>query len=85
MHLPKLFVNAELGHGTAGAARDFCSAWPNQTSITVHAKHYVPEDAPHEIGAALAGFMKKIARIILFSRLRRARRRAARAEFFSRT
>ncbi len=56
-HLPKLFVNAEQGHGTAGAARDFCRAWPNQTEITVPAKHYVQEDCPHEIGAALASFI----------------------------
>jgi haloalkane dehalogenase len=59
-NLPKLFVNADLGHGTAGAARDFCRAWPNQTEITVHGKHYVQEDAPHEIGEALAAFVKRL-------------------------
>jgi haloalkane dehalogenase len=58
--LPKLFVNAEQGHGTAGAARDFCRAWPNQTEITVNAKHYVQEDAPHEIGAAVAAFVRQV-------------------------
>lgn len=58
--LPKLFVNASEGHGTAGAAREHCRRWPNQSEITVEAKHYVPEDAPHEIGAALAGFLKKL-------------------------
>ena len=55
--LPKLFINASEGHGTAGAAREHCRQWPNQTEITVEAKHYVPEDAPHEIGAALAKFL----------------------------
>jgi haloalkane dehalogenase len=59
-HLPKLFVNAALGHGTAGAAREFCRTWPNQTEITVQAKHYVQEDAPHEIGAALADFIRRV-------------------------
>lgn len=59
-HLPKLFVNAEQGHGTAGAARDFCRAWPNQTEITIPAKHYVQEDCPHEIGAALVTFVSRI-------------------------
>ena len=59
-HLPKLFINADEGHGTAGAAREFCQAWPNQTEITVSAKHYVQEDAPHEIGEALVTFLKKI-------------------------
>lgn len=53
-HLPKLFVNASEGHGTAGAARDFCRTWPKQQEITVHARHYLQEDAPHEIGEALA-------------------------------
>lgn len=60
--LPKLFINASQGHGTAGAAREHCRQWPNQTEITVEAKHYVPEDAPHEIGAALTEFLKKLRR-----------------------
>jgi haloalkane dehalogenase len=60
--LPKLFVNASEGHGTAGAAREHCRQWPNQTEITVEAKHYVPEDAPHEIGAALTEFLKTLRR-----------------------
>lgn len=59
-HLPKLFVNADQGHGLAGAAREFCRTWPNQTEITVKAKHYVPEDCPHEIGAALREFVGRL-------------------------
>jgi haloalkane dehalogenase len=59
-HLPKLFVNADEGHGTVGAARDFCRTWPNQREITVHARHYVQEDCPHEIGVALADFIKDV-------------------------
>lgn len=59
-HLPKLFINADEGHGTAGAAREFCRAWPNQQEITVSAKHYVPEDCPHEIGEAVAKFVKRL-------------------------
>jgi haloalkane dehalogenase len=59
-NLPKLFVNADLGHGLAGAARDFCRTWPNQREITVHAKHYVQEDCPHEIGVALAEFVTQV-------------------------
>jgi haloalkane dehalogenase len=59
-HLPKLFINADEGHGTAGAARDFCRTWPNQTEITVSAKHYVPEDCPHEIGEALVTFLTRL-------------------------
>ena len=60
--LPKLFINADQGHGTAGAAREFCRAWPNQTNVTVHARHYVPEDAPHEIGHALNDFLATLRR-----------------------
>jgi haloalkane dehalogenase len=59
-HLPKLFINASQGHGTAGAAREHCRQWPNQTEVTVEAKHYVPEDCPHEIGAALVEFLSRV-------------------------
>ena len=59
-HLPKLFINADEGHGTVGAAREFCRAWPNQLEITLHARHYVQEDAPHEIGEALARFITEV-------------------------
>jgi haloalkane dehalogenase len=61
-HLPKLFINASQGHGTAGAAREHCLQWPNQTEVTVEAKHYVPEDCPHEIGAALVEFLTQVRR-----------------------
>jgi haloalkane dehalogenase len=59
-HLPKLFINASQGHGTAGAAREHCLKWPNQTVVTVEAKHYVPEDRPHEVGAALGEFLMRL-------------------------
>jgi haloalkane dehalogenase len=61
-HLPKLFINADEGHGTAGAAREFCRAWPNQREITVRAKHYVTEDCPHDVGEAVADFVKQLGR-----------------------
>jgi haloalkane dehalogenase len=61
-HLPKLFINALQGHGTAGDARAYCRRWPNQIEITVEAKHYVPEDCPHEIGAALVAFLGRLRR-----------------------
>jgi haloalkane dehalogenase len=59
-HLPKLFVNATEGHGLAGAAREFCRQWPNQREITVTARHYCQEDAPHEIGEAMARFIAEV-------------------------
>lgn len=60
VELPKLFINAEEGHGTAGAAREFCRAWPNQREISLRAKHYLPEDCPHEIGEAVAQFVTQV-------------------------
>ena len=59
-YLPKLFIGASQGHGTAGAARKHCLNWPNQIVVRVEAKHYVPEDAPHEIGEALVEFLKQV-------------------------
>ena len=33
-----------------GAARDFCRTWPAQRGVTVRGAHFLPEDAPEEIG-----------------------------------
>jgi haloalkane dehalogenase len=58
--VPKLFVNADEGHGLAGAAREFARTLRNQTEATVHARHYLQEDAPDEVGAAVAGFVRRV-------------------------
>ena len=50
---PKLFVNAEPGALVTGEVREFCRTWPNQTEVTVPGLHFVQEDSPNEIGAAL--------------------------------
>lgn len=55
--IPKLFVNAEPGVLIAGTARAFCRTWRNQREITVNGIHFIQEDAPHEIGAALRDFL----------------------------
>lgn len=52
--IPKLFVNAQPGAILTGAQREFCRTWPNQTEVTVSGTHFVQEDSPDEIGAALA-------------------------------
>ena len=52
--VPKLFVNAEPGAILTGAARETCRAWPNQREVTVSGSHFIQEDSPDEIGAALA-------------------------------
>jgi haloalkane dehalogenase len=40
--------------------RRFCRSWPNQEEVTVPGLHFVQEDAPEEIGAALAGWFKRL-------------------------
>ncbi|MDD3444552.1 MAG: haloalkane dehalogenase [Zavarzinia sp.] len=56
--IPKLFVNAEPGAILTGRLREFCRGWPKQTEVTVKGIHFVQEDSPHEIGAAVAGFVR---------------------------
>ncbi len=55
--LPKLFINAEPGSLLIGRSRELCRSWPNQQEITVQGIHFIQEDSPHEIGAALARFV----------------------------
>jgi haloalkane dehalogenase len=57
--VPKLFVNAEPGAILTGSQREFCRAWPNQEEVTVRGAHYVQEDSPHEIGEAVAAFVRR--------------------------
>ena len=51
---PKLFVNAEPGAILTGPQREFCRAFPNQREVTVPGVHFIQEDSPDEIGAAIA-------------------------------
>lgn len=55
--IPKLFISAEPGALLTGRARDFCRTWPNQREVTVRGMHYVQEESPNEIGAALRDFV----------------------------
>ena len=54
--VPKLFVNAEPGAILTGPQRDFCRTWPNQHEVTVAGNHFMQEDSPDEIGAAIANW-----------------------------
>jgi haloalkane dehalogenase len=58
--VPKLFINAEPGAILTGPQRDFCRSWPNQAEVTVAGNHFVQEDSPDEIGAALAEWRRGI-------------------------
>jgi len=55
--VPKLFINAEPGAILVGPQRDFARTWPNLTEVTVPGNHFLQEDSPHEIGAALAAWL----------------------------
>ena len=50
---PKLFVNAEPGAILTGPQREFCRTFANQREVTVPGVHFIQEDSPHEIGAAI--------------------------------
>jgi len=55
--VPNLFINAEPGAILTGTQREFCRSWPNQTEVTVPGRHFIQEDSPDEIGAALLKWM----------------------------
>jgi haloalkane dehalogenase len=57
---PKLFINADPGSILVGRQREFCRRWPNQREATVRGAHFIQEDSPHEIGAALAEWYKTL-------------------------
>lgn len=52
--VPKLFVNADPGAILIGPQRKFCRTWSNQREVTVSGAHFIQEDSPAEIGAAIA-------------------------------
>lgn len=58
--VPKLFINAEPGSILTGRQREICRAWPSQAEITVKGSHFIQEDSPDEIGAAIAGFVRRL-------------------------
>ena len=58
--MPKLFINAEPGAILTGPQRERCRSWPNQTEVTVAGSHFLQEDSPDEIGAAIAEWYQKL-------------------------
>ena len=58
--MPKLFINAEPGAILIGPQREFCRSWPTQREVTVKGVHFIQEDSPHEIGAAIADWYRSI-------------------------
>jgi len=58
--IPKLFINAQPGSILTGRQREFCRTWPNQTEVTVSGSHFIQEDSPDAIGAAIRGFIGRL-------------------------
>ena len=58
--LPKLLIISEPGVIMTGRTREFCRAWPNQREVTVRGRHFLQEDSPDQIGAALAEFVTSL-------------------------
>ncbi|HVI44972.1 MAG TPA: haloalkane dehalogenase [Chitinophaga sp.] len=55
--IPKLMIAAEPGAILVGRALEFCRTWSSQREVSVKGIHYVQEDSPAEIGAALQDFV----------------------------
>jgi len=55
--IPKLFINAEPGAILTGAQREYCRGFSNQTEVTVAGSHFIQEDSPDEIAAAINAWL----------------------------
>ena len=55
-HIPKLLIVAEPGALLHGRNLEFARTWKNQKEVQVKGIHYIQEDSPHEIGAAIRDF-----------------------------
>jgi haloalkane dehalogenase len=58
--IPKLAIFAEPGALLVGRAAEFARTFPNQRDVTVPGIHYIQEDSPDQIGAALRAFLVDI-------------------------
>jgi len=58
--IPKLLIVGEPGAIMTGRTREFCRTWLNQREVAVRGRHFLQEDSPHQIGAALAEFVTSL-------------------------
>ncbi len=56
--IPKLFVNAQPGMILTGRLREFARTWKNQQEVTVDGLHFIQEDSPAAISAAIDAWIK---------------------------
>jgi len=59
--VPKLFINADPGSILVGRQRQLARSFPNQREVTVPGIHFIQEDAPDEIGAAILDWRSDLA------------------------
>jgi len=57
-NIPKLWFDVSEGVLVAGARREFAASLPNQKTVRVEGRHFVQEDAPDEIGTAIAAWVE---------------------------
>ena len=56
-----LFIKGEPGAIlSTGPMVDFCRGWPRQKEVTVAGIHYLQEDSPDAIGAAVAEWLRSL-------------------------
>lgn len=56
--VPTLFVNGDPGMILTGPQREFARSWPNQREVTVPGLHFLQEDSPDQLGAAIASWCR---------------------------
>jgi len=59
--IPKLFVSAEPGALLTGDMLAEARSFANQTEVRVAGSHFIQEDSPDEIGAALRNWLTDLA------------------------
>lgn len=58
--IPKVFIRGEPGGLIQGSRIDFCRNLPNTREVAVPGIHYIQEDSPDEIGAAVAALVREL-------------------------
>jgi haloalkane dehalogenase len=58
--VPKLLISADPGQFLTGDALARCRTWPNQQEVAVAGRHFLQEDAPDEIGRAVADWLTEL-------------------------
>jgi haloalkane dehalogenase len=63
--MPKLFVAGDPGAliTEGSTSQRFCRTWNNQREVTVTGQHFLQEDSPADIGAALRQFVTETRRL----------------------